>query len=202
MALFPDYTTIPMQPTVTQRIRFKTLVSQFDEEGEENRKQKWLYPKRDLSVAYRNITKVNAETLWEFYLARKGQFEELNFFLPEPELTYPSYTGEYVGTGDGSTEVFNLPCKSSLGRIVYLDGVPQVEDTDYNYTALGGADGADKIDFSDSAMSAPSDGAVLTLDFTGVLKVHCVFAEDYFDFETFRDRIVSAGIELRGLLNT
>jgi hypothetical protein len=201
MAKFPEVSEVGFKSPIGQSIRFKTLVSTFDELGEEKRRQKWLYPKRDIRLQYEWISKASAETLWEFYLARKGAYEGFNFFLPEPKAEYPSYTGEYVGTGDGSTEVFYLPCKTSSSRTVYVAGTSQAEGSDYDFTAGGGADGADKIDFSSSGMVTPSAGERITIDFTGILKVHCRFAEDYQDFDTFWDRLVTMGILLKGLLN-
>ena len=201
MAKFPEVNEIGFANPIQVSIRWKTLVSRFDELGREQRRQKWLYPRRDIVVKYNYISKQQAETLWEFYLARKGTLEAFNFFMPEPNSTYPTYTGEYVATGDGSTTVFNLPCKNSLNRTLYIDGVAQTEGVNYNFTAGGGEDGADRIDFSDSGMTPPASGSRITLDFQGILKVRCRFAEDLFTFENFYDRLVTVGIELKGLLN-
>jgi len=201
VAKFPEYGDLPIDPSYDLRIKWKTLINRFNDEGQENRKQKWLYPRRDFSIVCKNITKANAEVLWEFYNARKGSYGEFNFFVPEPEETYPSYTGEYVHVGDGSTDVFNLPCKWSSARTLYVAGIVQTEDDDYTFTALGGEDGADKIDFEDSSMSPPSNGAVILLNFTGILKVRCRFAEDIMSFKVFMDRVATIGVEITGLLH-
>ena len=201
MAKFPEYTEIPLFPIVDMRIRFNTLRTQFNTESVESRKRKFIYPRRDITVKYNHITKVHAETLWEFVIARAGSYESFNFFMPEPELSYPSYIGEYVGAGNGDTEVFNLPCKNSLAQTVYIDGVEQTESADYNIDAGTGEDGADRLEFNDSGMVAPNDGAIITIDFTGILKIRSVFADDMVTFSMFRDMLVSCGIELRGLLN-
>jgi len=201
MAKFPEYSSISITPRVVVKIRWKTLKTQFNDESVEKRRQKWLYPRRDVIVRYNHIPKSDGETLWEFYNARKGSYSSFNFFLPEPEMSYPTYTGEYVGEGDGSTTDFNMPCKSAVTHTIYIDGVAQNDGSDYNYTVGGGTDGADKIDFDDSAMVTPSDGSIITADFQGILKIRCTFAEDIFEFETFRDLFVSTGVELRGVLN-
>jgi len=201
MAKFPEYTEIPLFPTVDVRIQFNTLRTQFNTESVESRKRKFIYPRRDITVKYNYITKAYAETLWEFFIARSGSYESFNFFMPEPELSYPSYAGEYVGAGDGDTEVFNLPCKNSLAQTVYIDGVEQTDGTNYNIDAGTGADGADRLEFNDSGMVAPSDGAIITIDFTGTLKIRSVFADDVLSLSIFRDMLVSCGVELRGLLN-
>lgn len=205
MAKFPEYTEIGMISPVRMDIITKTIFSRFDDLGEEQRKQKWLYPRRDITVKYNFISKADMETLWEFYLARAGAFNAFSFFMPEPEGTPPSYIGEYVGTGDGTTDIFNLPCKLSTGRTVYVAGLVQSDEgasnPDYNFTPVGGADGADKIDFSDSGMAIPANGQVITLDFTGTLKIRSRFAEDKMTMDAFFDRVARASLKLKGLLN-
>ena len=39
--------------------------------------------------------------------------EAFNFFMPTLNANPYTYVGEYVGTGDASTTVFNLPCRTS-----------------------------------------------------------------------------------------
>lgn len=201
MAEFPSYVTIGLRNPLDFQIRFKTLKSKFDDLGKTQHKQKWLYPKYNINLVYEYITKSQIETLWEFYLARKGSYEAFNFFIPEPESTYPTYTGIYIGTGDGTTETFNLPCKTSSNRTVYHDALPYEEDVEYNFTAGGGEDGADKIDFSDSSMTAPANGVRLTMDFTGILKIRCRFMEDILNYSMFWDRVASSKLILEGFLN-
>ena len=195
MASFP---TVGISNPLVQKIRFKTLISSFDDKGAEQRKQKWLYPKRDFTLSYVNISKVNAATLWAFYIARGGSYGGFNFFLPEPATGYPARVGEYIGTGDGSTTVFNLPSKAAASVTVYLDAAEiDAGGVDYTFGSEGGTDGADKITME----TAPAIGEVLTMDFTGVLKIRCRFKDDNMDFDTFRDFLVTSGIGLKGLLN-
>jgi len=194
MALYPAVTSVPYVEPFSESILFKTLISQFDDLGEEKRKQKWLYPKRMLTLHYKNLSKSEALTLWQFYLARKGPHEAFSFFYPLSN----TYTGEYVGTGDGSTTAFNLPCKTASSYTLYVDGVSQTGGgVDYTFDALGGADGADKVTFT----AAPADGTRITWDFTGYLKVRARFFEDNMDFETFYDRLINSELKLQGLLN-
>ena len=193
MAKFPEQTDIKAVVPFVEEIQFKTLVSEFDDLGEEQRKQKWLYPKRRVTLRYRLIAKSDAETLWEFYLARKGKYESFNFFFPHSD----SYEGEYVGSGDGSTTVFNLPSKSGASYAVYIDSVAQSEGSDYTFGSGTGTDGADKVTF----VSAPEEGERITYDFTGNLKIHCRFADDLQRFEMFVMWLTTMGITLQGLLN-
>ena len=193
MTAFPDLISgVPAVDPLDEQIEFRTLVSDF-ESGNETRKQKRLYPRRNFPLKYRHISKADALTVWQFFLDRKGSHEAFPFFLP----TTNTYTGEYVGTGDGSTTTFNLPSKSAASYSVYLDGYELTETTDYTFTSGGGADGADLL----SLTVAATDGVKITFGFTGYLKVRCRFAEDIFSFQTFYDRLVSAGVTLKGLLN-
>ena len=174
-------------------IEFKTLISAF-ESGAESRKQKRIYPRRNLSLVYKLMSTANAKTLWEFYLARKGRYEAFNFFYPESS----DYDGEYVGTGDGSTTAFNLPSKTASAYVLYADGGElSGSGTDYTFSSAGGADGADLATMT----VAPGAGTKLTWDFTGYLKIHCRFTDDIYNFEYFNYALYRSGLKLQGLLN-
>jgi hypothetical protein len=201
MSKFPEVSEVGFANPLGMELETKTLTSNYDDLGGEQRKQKWLYPRRNLTLVYNYISKADSETLWQFYIARGGAFEAFNFFMPEPETDYPAYVGEYVGTGDGSTALFNLPSRLAAAYVLYLDGASQTEGVDYNFNPEGGEDGADTIDFSDSAMTAPASGVRITWDFTGTLKIRSRFAEDRLSFEQFYDRLANHGIQLKGLLN-
>ena len=190
MALFPS---VDYQTPFVVSLRYKTLVTAFDELGREQRKRKWIYPRRDITIRFRNIKFADMKTLWQFYMARSGPYEAFNIFLPYSDV----YTGEFVGEGDGSTTIFNLPAKTSSSYTVYVEGSEMTEDVDYTFSALGGTDGADKITFT----SAPTNGFIVTYDFTGYLKVHCRFNDDLFDMEQLYQAIANMGVRLRGLLN-
>ena len=193
MVAHPDMDAVAAENPLIQDQAYSTLVSGF-ESGAETRKQKRLYPRRHIKLRYRNITRDEARTLWSFHKARRGRLEAFNFFLPWPE----DYEGEYVGTGDGSTTSYNAPARDATGVTVYVDGTAQTGGgTDYTYTQGGGADGADLIEF----VSAPSAGARITMDFSGVLKIRCRYEEDVMEWETFYTRLVTTGLGLRGLLN-
>ena len=189
MAAYPDYSAVPQHEPYEEEIQFKTLISQFDDQGQEQRKQKWLYPRRVVNVKHLYVTKTQARTVWEFYKARGGSYEAFNYFVPDAT----AYTGEYVGTGDGVTTSFNLPCKDISSRTVYINGSP----VGATIATAAGADGADLIRFG----SAPSAAERITISFTGRLKIHCRFAEDQMSFETLYNRMVSSGVKLQGLLN-
>ena len=193
MSAFPSLASVPYINPLRHTIEWKTIISQYDDLGAEQRKQKWLYPRRNLKLTYAYLTFTEVSTLWEFYLARKGSYEAFNFFFPFSE----TYVGEYVGTGDGSTVIFNLPAKTSTHYKVYIDSVAQTESTNYTFGSGTGADGEDKVKFT----AAPTDGARITYDFTGYLKVRCRFEDDKMDMETFYARLTGTGLKLKGLLN-
>lgn len=197
MATYPS--TIKYTDPVRTTLRWQTLVTEFDN-GEENRKQKNTYPRRDITLKYTALAKSEMETLWEFYNARKGSYEAFAFFesTGAGSSGYHSYSSEYVGTGDSTTTTFNLPAiNSSANHTVYVDGS---SSTAYTFTAGGGANGEDQIDFN--AGDEPGSSEQVTYSFTGRLKVRCRFAEDSLDYETMYDRLVNHGITLKGLLNS
>ena len=191
MAAYPDITTgVPAIEPFNEGIEFKTITTQF-EGGQESRKQKWLYPRRNFSVKYKAVTNTDAQTLWQFFLDRSGSFEEFSFFHPFSR----TYTGEYVATGDGSTEVFSMPSLQGSSRTIYIIGS---EETGGTFAQGGGADGEDQW----TADSAIATGAIITYDFTGRLKTRCRFGEDNMNFTTFINRMMTTGIKLQGLLNS
>lgn len=194
MTAFPDLLTgaRPVNP-FSESIEFRTLGSEY-EGGESVTKQKWLFPKRSFPLKYKNITTANARTLWQFFMGRKGKHLPFNVFLPWAS----PYTGEYVGTGTGTTAIYNLPSMLASGYTVYVGGAEQTGGgVDYTFTAAGGEDGADKITFT----TPPAAGAYITFDFSGRLKVRCKFGEDLMSFDTFYNRLVTTGLTLKGQLN-
>lgn len=198
MTYFPEIDTVPFTNPVVEELQWKTLITDFDELGREQRKQKNLFPKRLLSLKYRWLSKAQGEFLYRFYIARAGAFGSFKFFLPAPRGVYSySYVKEYVATGDGSTKVFNLPSKGVDVGYIFVDDSLKAEVVDYTYYKNGGPDGEDKVTFVD----APNAGLYITWTFTGKLKIVCRFKDDKLSFESFMDRLVSVGIQLQGLLN-
>jgi hypothetical protein len=193
MAAYPSYSEVKYRNPLTEELEFKTLINTFDNMGNEIRRRKWLYPKINLTLVYDYLTTAKAKTLYDFYLAMYGSYSAFNFFKHYLETR----TNEYIGTGDGETTLYNLPFKTAASYSIYVDGAPKVVTTDFTYTSAGGADGADKIDF----VSAPDEGARITTNFTGYHKIHCRFMEDRLPFERFYNKLVTTGIQLKGLLN-
>lgn len=194
MAKYPENSSIAFENPFPYGFEFKTGRSRFGGEGEEIRTQRWLYPKPEVGpLKYQWITKANFQTLWEFYQARAGAFGEFNFFFPNSH----TWVDIYVGAGDGSQTVWNLPCKTSSSRELKIDNVAQTEGVDYTFSAGGGSDGADQATFP----AAPGTGEYLTLSFTGLLKVRLTFADDKLKVDEFYDRLVKYGVKFNGHLN-
>jgi len=199
MATYPGYSEIKYINPVTIVTQYKTLISNFNDLGEEKRRRKWLYPKRNITLSYAYLSIANATTIWQFYKDRSGAYQSFSFFLDSTYDDDKSYEGEYVGTGDGSTVLFNLPSKNATDYTLYIDGVEQTAGgVDYTFGDNDGLDGADTATFE----AAPASGERITYDFTGILKVRCRFAEDNLSFEEINNKLVTTGITLQGLLNS
>jgi hypothetical protein len=178
-------------------------MSSFDDLGKEKRRRKYLYPRRNITVTYsdRFLTRAQARTLWQFFLDRGGPYEAFSFFLSGPTATVAAagintFEGEYIGVGDGSTVGFDLPGRSVSNETLYHNTIAY-ENTDYNISGEEGADGCDRINFYE----APAAGHVLTIDFSGILRVRCRFADDTLSYQDFYNIVSRTGVELRGLLN-
>lgn len=173
MALYPSLSSIPYVD-YGGTSRQKILTSVFDDQGRTQKKKKWLYPKRDISLNYSNITDDNLTTLLQFEIDRDGTFSIFTWI----EDYAHTFEEEYFATGDDSTVLFNLPAKLSGNRTVYGDSSPYTEAPDatgvgdYYVEQEAGTDGLDRIEF----FVAPSAGVRLTIDFTGRLGVRCRFA--------------------------
>jgi len=189
MATFPE-NILPVYPVVIEPV-WDTLVSTFDSGGEQ-RRQKSLYPRFNVQLKYRALSAADAQTMWDFYMARKGAFESFYFFDPAPDIGITTtYKGLYVGTGDGTTDIFDLPGKSTSSQTVYVDGVAG----SYSILTGGGDGGADRVDF----VAAPATGESISCDFTGKLRINCRFAQDRLSKELFMTVLYNFGIELKGL---
>jgi len=193
MATFPE-SPIPIYPLIVEP-EWKTLISGFDGGGEQ-RRQKQLFPKYNVVVNYDALSETAEQILWDFYMARKGAYEA--FYIYDLALLAgiaPNHNGQYCGTGDGATEIFDIPGRSTSSHVVYLDGVEQTITTDYVILTGGGESSSDRIDF----VSPPVAGAVITVDFTGFLRIRARFAEDKLPRELFMTILFRYGVKLKGL---
>lgn len=191
MTAFPSETSVKISSPFSEQLGIGVLIGTFGLESREKRKLKNLYVKRAIMLKYDNITSAKAAILWQFYLDRHGAFESFNFFYSRSG----TYVKEYIGVGSGTTTIFNLPGKGMTSYSLYKAGV--LQSTGFTITMYGGEDGCDKLTFS----VAPTLGDILTISFTGYLKIRARFAEQYQDFDTFYRILANIGISLQGLLN-
>lgn len=192
MAEFPS-TVAPSQDGYDIIVEWKTILREMDS-GVEQRRAKWTFPKFSLELTFDQLTQSEIDALWNFYMARRGSAEA--FYLYTWELqggTLPSYTGLYVGVGDGVTQTFDLPGKSTSNQVLYVDGVSTSAVT---ILTGGGLELSDRVTFT----VAPAAGTFLSCDLkTWFLRIRCRFEEDKFTRKTFTDALFKTGIKLKGL---
>ena len=171
--------------TVTKNPTFSTEI-QSSLAGREVRVQNFQNPIWEFTLAYEYLLndprsrdeneQTPLETLVGFFLARGGQFDD--FLLNESDLTQrledSVFTGQPVGTGDGTTKNFQLvrnvggfleACQNPANQVatLYVSGrtpVLQVQGTDY--TISNGL-----VQFT----NAPALNAAITADFTFLHRV-------------------------------
>jgi uncharacterized protein (TIGR02217 family) len=169
--------------TITKNPTFSTEI-QSSLAGREVRVQNFQNPIWEFTLAYEYLLndprsrdeneQTPLETLVGFFLARGGQFDD--FLLNESDLTQrledSVFTGQPIGTGDGSTRNFQLvrnfggfleACQNPANQTatVYVSGrSPQVQGADY--TISNGI-----VMFT----AAPANGAAITADFTFLHRV-------------------------------
>lgn len=167
---------------------WKTLVSDY-ESGNEQRRQKWLYAKYDVSVNYGALELSDVKTLWEFYMARKGAFESFYYV----DVFVMDHVGLYIETCNGTDDTFDLPGLSTSARTLYENG--SIVTSGFSYLTGGGDGSADRVEYT----TAPAEGTILTIDFTGYLRVKCRFAEDNLNRENFTYNLFKYGLQLKGI---
>jgi len=186
MALFPN-TPAPSWSVVTVQ-RWRTIVTPFDG-ANERRMQKDAYPKFDMVLAYKLLSKSEIQTFWNFYNARRGAYEAFYVYA----LDTADYKGLFVATADGSTTTFDIPGKSTSEQSIYLNGI--LQSSGYSILTGGGTENSDRVEFS----SAPPEGTVISCDFTGYLRNRCRFEEDSMSWEWFSVACHTTGLQLKGL---
>ncbi len=193
MATWPESDPTPVYPLSVEQ-EYNTLISDYDGGGEQRRK-KLLYPKYNVSVKYQKISLSDAQALWTFYSARGGAHEA--FYIYDLALLLGhsfSHAGQYCGTGDGTTNTFDIPGRSTSSQTIYVDGV----DDTTNTTILvgGGTSSSDRVRFD---VAAPASGIIITADFTGYLRIRARFLEDKLSRTNFINELYAYGIKLKGL---
>jgi hypothetical protein len=213
--VYPTY-PVPSWP-YDIKVRWNTTISSFDG-GKEQRRQKNLYPKYDVSLTYPVLSVANMQILWSFYQARRGTYEPFYFYSLESTL----WEGCYIGIGDGTTTTFDIPGRSTTAVTIYQDGVAlsatglsglllenddtleyengdtavkeTLDEPEYVLHSGGGAAASDRVTF----VTAPAVNDLLTCDFTGYLRIRCRFQEEL-SRSAFTAALYKTGIKLKGL---
>ncbi len=167
--------------TVTKNPTFSTEI-QSSIAGREVRVQNFQNPIWEFTLAYEYLLndprardeneQTPLETLVGFFLARGGQFDD--FLLNESDLTQrledSAYSGQPIGTGDGTTKNFQLvrnvggfleACQNPANQVatIYDNGTLQATNA---YTITNGL-----VQFN----NAPAVGHSITADFTFLHRV-------------------------------
>jgi len=193
VATFPE-DPIPIYPLIVTP-EWRTLISMAGT-GKEQRRQKSMFAVYDVAVQYRALSAADCKTLWEFYMARNGAYEAFYIYDLALLAGVPfNHDTLYCGTGDGETDIFDIPGRSTSSQTIYVNGAEQSDPTDYSILTGGGESSSDRVDF----VTAPNEGDIITCDFTGYLRIRVRFMHDRLPRELFIRNLFQYGIELKGL---
>jgi hypothetical protein len=186
MEVYPA-SPVPSYGIIIEAI-YRTAIGKADS-GKEYRKSKSPYATYNVTLPYNTLTVANVMILWNFYLNRRGAFDAFWFY----DVSIAAHINLYVGTGDGSTAIFDLPGKSTSAQSIYKDGILQVSG--YSILTGGGDGNSDRVDFT-TPLTA---GIEVSCNFTGYLRIPCRYKEDKMSRERFTALLDKTGIELLGL---
>jgi hypothetical protein len=153
------------------------------------------YPRYRIMLPYR-VSASNLATLQNFYHARRGRYEAFDYRDP-----FTSFWEDiYVGTGDGSTTVFDIPIYNIDAPltpgdwVLYKDGV--VQSTGFTFSHQAGENDRSQVTFT----VAPTSGEVITFDGSQYRMFRVRFASDTSPYKTVS--AFSGGIEMFDLSMT
>jgi len=169
------------QYNYTSAVQFKTDVSSF-ESGKEQRRARWSTPLKVFDINFEVLDWDDMHTLYDFYVARKGSYEEFYF----DGLHNIPISSEIVSTPSGLTYSVTLttpPIKpSTLTVTLSTSGLTL---TDNGYGVLTG-NGSGTINYDTGALSVvfnspPGTTVLANYNFY----YNCRFSEDSLSFEMF-----------------
>jgi hypothetical protein len=186
MAVYPDIA--PSGYTITPK--FRTIKIGTDGDFVQ-RRSKRVSPLFSFAMTYRNITNANLLTLYDFYLARLGSYDDFAFF----DFDSRSWSDFTIGTGNGVTTTFSVGGKSTSSLVIKVDSVTKTLTTHYTIQVAGGTNGQDQITFT--AGNIPTTGQVITAAFLGrKYYPYVIFADDNMNYEVFVYAAYQVGVEL------
>lgn len=194
MAAWPE--TIVPNYTLTITPKWQTLTTPLGQQNEQ-RTAKQSYPQYDVTVNFSVYPSFqDLMTIWNFQQARKGSFEGFDIYDPRGvhQSVFPPYEGLLVGVADGAADTYDIPGRSTSAHTVYFDAI--IQPTGWLMMPGGGRSNSDRLLFT----VAPPEGTIITIDFTGILRIPVRFQSDRMDFETFEAAFSRTGaIQLHGL---
>lgn len=180
-------TLLTLEPEfgLEETIGFKTLITEM-KSGVERRRAKWTYGLRAYRMKLFAYTQSSMNTIWDFYIARKGAYDTFIVKIPTEYII----TGEAIGTGNGVRTEFVLdefPVDTTNGTFtMYVDGSSVSATLSNNFTGE-----ISYVTFS----SAPTNTKAVTGDYEFAFRVR--FAEDNLTRELLAYQLLSAGILLK-----
>jgi len=187
----PDY-------VYSESIAFSTQITGFAS-GVEQRRRIRSRGLRTFQLKYNLLDQSEINEIWDFFIARYGQFEAFKF------RNYPNEyqnTLEAVGTGDSTNDSFYLdksyivdPTITTLSPIaiapkIYVNGVLKIELTHYTLDYEVG-----KITFTGG--NEPGSGLPITATYEFYYKVR--FSSDTMNRELFEVMLYRTGLNLKEL---
>lgn len=200
------------------------------ESGNEQRNRQWRFTRRTFILAYNLLafTSTQRDAICDFYYNRYGSYELFWFFdfqsrkwidqymgrgdgatqtfdIPGLLLVSPTLAevgailaedGKYITTEDDKHLIgdgFTISGTSPI--IVYVDGTT-IPKENFNYSAATGEGGVDQVIFGDT----PDAGSLVTIDFTGYLRIKGRFKDDKITeeiFTTHLDKLAISVYEVR-----
>jgi hypothetical protein len=192
---FPVTVVIPQIP-LDNSVQFKTLISVMDS-GKEQRRRRWRFPVRSVSLTYNALTMAQISTLWDFYLDRTGSLGAFNFFEPDVSpynTTLNSHRDLYVGRGSADTATtYTFPgiALATANTTILVNGTTQT--TGYTIGAGTGDGGADLVTFTSNS---PPTTHIITAQFTGRLRFNARFADDNMSRLQFEASLFKFGLKI------
>ena len=167
---------------------YKTEISDY-ETGLEYRRRKQRFPKRGFSLTYKvlEMTTAGRDVLYEFFVVSQGAYVPFYYF----DFISRRIIDEFVAHGDGIEDTFDLPSKETVEDAtlkIYVDGI----ESNWVFSEGTGEGGVDQV----TLPSVPVEGALITTNFNGRLRIKARFKEDKMSEELFSVYLTKFGLSI------
>ncbi len=186
LSVFPSVPTPQYSYLFEQE--YKTQISSY-ETGLEYRRRIWRFPKRTFTLKYNVLamTTSQRDALYEFFVSNQGGYVPFYYF----DFGVRRITDEFVAYGDGIEDTFDLPSKDTVNDAtlhVYVNAIL----SNWIFGDGAGAGGVDTVELP----AIPADGALVTADFNGRLRIKARFKEDRMSEEIFSRYLTRFGLSI------